>query len=199
MISKHLLVTVVVLLALTIALAVYVWQLRQREMTTTRPRPATPVEHVEPSGGPAEQVNIYVAYDNPGILRTESITASLGSGPQQRAEDLLRELIKRYTAKNSPHPLASGAEVRKVYVVDPGLAVIDVNSAFVDGQVSGVLSEELTIASMIETLAANLPGLTRVKILVDGKERETLAGHADLSGFLDVKQFGELAQALQGQ
>ena len=43
--------------------------------------------------------------------------------------------------------------------------------------------EELTLASMAQTLAANLPGITRVKLLVDGKERETLAGHVDLMGF----------------
>jgi hypothetical protein len=52
---------------------------------------------------------------------------------------------------------------------------------------------------MIETLAANIPGLARVKILVDGKERDTLAGHADLSGFYDVPQVEELAKELEGQ
>jgi spore germination protein GerM len=101
-----------------------------------------------------------------------------------------------YTAKDSPHPLSAGAEVRQVFLVDPGLAVIDLNSAFVAGQVSGVLAEELTIASLVETLSTNFPGLTRVKILVDGKERETLAGHADLSGFYDVQQIAEEVKEL---
>jgi len=87
-----------------------------------------------------------------------------------------------------------GADIRNVFLVDPGLAVIDLNSPFVDGQVSGILPEELTVASMVETLAANIPGLTRVKILVDGKERSTLAGHIDLSGFFDVSQFAELTK-----
>jgi hypothetical protein len=199
LISRHLLVTVIFLFALTLALAVYVWQLRQREVAAPRPKVAAAVGHVEPPGGPAVQVTIYVAYDNPGVLRPETVTAPLGSSPQERAESLMRELVARYSAKNSPHALGSGAEVRKVYFVAPGLAVIDVNSAFVDGQVSGILAEDLTIASMIETLAANIPGLARVKILVDGKERDTLAGHADLSGFYDVPQVEELAKELEGQ
>ena len=52
------------------------------------------------------------------------------------------------------------------------------------------------MASIIQTLSTNIPGLTRVKILVDGKERETLAGHADLSGFYEVSQAAELAREL---
>jgi hypothetical protein len=52
---------------------------------------------------------------------------------------------------------------------------------------------------MIQSLATNISGLTRVKILVDGRERETLAGHADLSGFYDVGQVAELANQLSSQ
>jgi hypothetical protein len=36
-----------------------------------------------------------------------------------------------------------------------------------------------------------------VKILVDGKERDTLAGHADLSTFYDVGAVNQLATQLQ--
>jgi len=34
---------------------------------------------------------------------------------------------------------------------------------------------------MAQTLAANLPGVTQMKLIVDGKERTTLAGHAGLA------------------
>ena len=198
MISRQFLITTVILFALTIGMSVYVSRLRRREITAPRPRPAAKVEHVAPPAtpGPMEQVTVYVAYDNPGELRAQTLTIPLSSGRQQRAEELLRSLIGIYTAKNSPHPLATAADVRNVFLVDPGVAVIDLNSAFVDGQVSGVLSEELTIASMIRTLSVNIPGLGRVKFLVDGKERQTLAGHADLSNLYDVSQVAELAKQL---
>jgi hypothetical protein len=93
--------------------------------------------------------------------------------------------------------LPAGADIRSVYLVDPGLAVIDINAAFADGHRSGVLSEELTVASMIQTLSANLPGILRVKILVEGQQRDTLAGHADLSGFFDVSAIHQLTSQLQ--
>ena len=199
MIPRQFLITATLLFAVSIAMSVYVWRLRRREIAA--PQPAAKAEHVAPppTAGPMEQVIVYVAYDDPGELRPQSISIPLASGRQQRAEGLLQALVSIYTAKNSPHPLATGAEVREVFLVDPGLAVVDLNSAFVNGQVSGVLAEELTMTSIIQTLSTNIPGLTRVKILVDGKERETLAGHADLSGFYDIAQVGEVAKELSPQ
>lgn len=198
MIPRQFLITTTILFALTLGMSVYVWQLRRHEIAT--PRPPNRVEHVAPpTSGPMEQVTVYVAYDDPGELRAQSISIPIASGRQQRAEGLLQALVGIYTAKGSTHPLTAGAEIRQVFLVDPGMAVIDLNSAFVDGQVSGVLAEELTIASLVQTLATNVPALTRVKILVDGKERETLAGHVDLSGFYDVQQIAELVKQLSPQ
>jgi spore germination protein GerM len=110
---------------------------------------------------------------------------------------LLRALLRLYLGPSSSHPLPAVAEVHDVYLVDPGLAVIDLNSAFADGHRSGILVEELTIASLARTLSANVPGINRIKILVDGKGRDTLAGHADISGFYDVEAVDQLAAELQ--
>jgi hypothetical protein len=197
-IPRQFLITVTLLFALSIAMSVYVWQLRRREIRS--PRPTEKTEHVAPpTSGATETVTVYVAYDSPGELRAQSISIPLVTGRQQRVEGLLRGLMNLYTAKDSTHPLAAGAEIRQVFLVDPGLAVIDVNSAFVEGQVSGVMAEELTIASLVQTLATNMPELTRVKILVDGKEQETLAGHADLTGFYNVQQITEVVKELSPQ
>ena len=65
---------------------------------------------------------------------------------------------RMYLDKSSPHVLGPGSEVRSVYLVDPGEAVIDLNSAFADRHRSGVLVEELTVASLIHTISANTPG-----------------------------------------
>jgi len=138
-----------------------------------------------------------VAYDDIGVLRAQSAQIPMPSVRQQRAEEVLRALVALYLDKSSPHPLPPGSEIRSVYLVDPGLAVIDVNAAFADGHRSGVLAEELTIASLVQTLSANIPGILRVKILVEGKQRDTLAGHADLSNFFDVSTVSQLSSQLQ--
>jgi len=198
MIRRQFVIATMLLFAVAILMAVYLWQLRRHE--TLAPRPVGAPQHVTPPpSGPTEKATIFIAYDDPGELHARTIPIPLASGRQQRAETLLRELLAIYQAKGSSHPLAPGAEIRNVFLIDPGAAVIDVNAAFVSGQTSGILAEELTIASMIQTLAANVQGLNRVKILVDGKDRDTLAGHADLSGFYAVAQVAELARQLAPQ
>lgn len=60
------------------------------------------------------------------------------------------------------------------------LAVIDLRGTFVNNHPSGVEVETLTLASIIGTLHTNLPQIEQIRFLVDGQQRETLAGHADL-------------------
>jgi hypothetical protein len=196
MIPRHFFIAVSVMLAAVLGMSIYAWHMRGRAAATpggsidTRPV-------VAPVAGPTEQVTLFVAYDDVGILHSQPARIPLPSVRQQRAEELLRALIALYLDKSSPHPLPPGSDIRSVYLVDPGLAVIDINAAFADGHRSGVLSEELTVVSLIQTLAANIPGILRVKILVEGKERETLAGHADLSALFDVSAVNQLTMQLQ--
>ena len=196
MIPRHLLIGVAVMLALVLGMSVYAW--RMRRGATPPPEPAAYARPVAPPvQGPTEQVTLYVAFDDPGTLRAQGARIPLPAGRQERAEELLRALIDIYLHESSPHPLGQGSEIRNVYLVDPGLAVIDTNAVFSDTHRSGVLLEELTVASLTETLSANIPGINRVKILVDGRTRDTLAGHTDLTGFFDVSQMHQLVGQLQ--
>jgi hypothetical protein len=195
MIPRHLQIAGGVMLVAVFALGIYAGRMRGRVTQAESPADSRPV--APPVSGPTERVTLYVAFDDPGILRAQPAAIALPSARQQRAEEVLRALLEIYLSKNSPHPLPPGAELRAVYLVSPGIAVIDVNSAFADGHRSGVLEEELTVASLVQTLNANVPGILRVKILVDGHDRETLAGHADLSDFYDTTAVSQLAGQLQ--
>jgi len=196
MIPRQFLIAMAVLLIAVLGLSVYAWHMRKAvtstPVATIDTRPLAP-----PIAGPTERVTLFVAHDEDGTLRAQSAQIPLPSGRQQRAEELLRALLSLYLDKSSPHVLGSGADIRSVFLVDPGVAVIDVNSAFADTHRSGVLVEELTVTSLIHTVSANTPGVLKVKILVDGKERDTLSGHADLSAFYDVTAVNQLATQLQ--
>ena len=184
MIPRHLLIAVGAMGVAVLLMSIYVWQVRSRvaeiQSATADTRPVAP-----PVAGPTEQVTLYVAYDDAGVLRARTARIPLPAGRQQRAEELLRALLNIYLYKSTPHRLAPGSELRDVYLVDPGLTIIDVNA------------EELTLASFIQSLRVNMPGITRVKILVDGKPRETLAGHADLADFYDVSSVTKMAEQMQ--
>ena len=195
MIPRHLQIAVGILRLAVVGMGFYVGRIRggaQQSGPAADARPVAP-----PAAGPTESVTLYVANDAGGVLRAQGANIPLPSARQQRAEELLRALLDIYLSKDSPHPLGPGSEVRAVYLVDPGLVVIDLNGALANGHRSGVLEEELTIASLIQTLAANIPGILRVKILVEGKERETLAGHADLSTTYDTIAVSQLVAQMQ--
>ncbi|MFZ0735105.1 MAG: GerMN domain-containing protein [Candidatus Sulfotelmatobacter sp.] len=196
MIPRHLAIGMTVLLVATLALGLYAWHVRKTVTATpavaTDTRPLAP-----PVAGPTEQVVLFVAHDEDGTLRAESAQIPMPSNRQQRAEELLRALLSIYLDRNSPHVLGEGSEIRSVFLIDPGVAVIDLNGAFADTHRSGVLVEELTVASLIHTISANTQGILKVKMLVDGKQRDTLAGHADLSSYYDVSAVNQLAAELQ--
>ena len=195
MIPRHLIIGITAMLAVALAMSLYMWHMSSRVQQNAAPAAYThPV--AAPVQGPTEQVTLYVAYDDPGVLRAQPSSIPLPAGRQERAQELLRALLGLYMDQTSSHPLGPGAEIRDVYLVDPGLAVIDTNDAFGDGHRSGVLVEGLTVASLVQTLAVNIAGIDRVKILVGGKERETLAGHADLSRFYEVAAIGQMVGEL---
>lgn len=195
MIPRQLLIGVAVMLVLVIALGFYFRQMARQantfEATASDMLPVAP-----PASGPTETVTLYVADDGAGQLRAESAKIPLPGGRQQRAEELLRALVRVYQRPGATHPLAPASDIRSIYLIDPGVAVIDLNEAFADFHRSGILVEQLTVNSLVETVAANVPGIHSVRILVDGKTRDTLAGHADLTQFFDVPTVN---QAVSGQ
>jgi len=195
-IPRPLLIGITAMLAAALAMSLYAWHMRGQVQQTSESSTAYSHPVVAPVQGPRETVTLYVAYDDPGLLRAQGASIPLPAARQERAQELLRALLGLYLDKSSSHPLGPGAEIRDVYLIDPGVAVIDTNDAFADSHRSGVLVEELTVASMVETLAANIPGINRVKILVGGKERDTLAGHADLSEFYDVTAVNQMVAGM---
>lgn len=147
-----------------------------------------------PVNGPAEQLTLYVADDEDNTLHPTDISSALPSDPGERGRLALHTLIAQYLQKDSRHPLSPGSDVEDVYLLDAASAVVNLNAVFANSHRSGIEAEQLTIFSMVLTLKAQLPQLTRVRFLVDGKPRDTLAGHIDLSNWIDV---GVLEQAEQ--
>ncbi len=139
MIPRHLLIGVAALLVLVVAMGIYARHMRQQaRQLDSLATDALPV--VPPASGPTETVTLYVADDAAGTLRPRSAQIPLPGGRQQRAEELLRALLRIYQQPGAPHPLAPAADIRAIYLVDPGAAVIDLNAAFADQHRSGIQS-----------------------------------------------------------
>ena len=109
----------------------------------------------------------------------------LSADPAQRAKQVLHALIA-FVPSDEQRTLPADAEVLAFYVLPDGSAVADFSDALVSETPSGILSEQLTLDSITQTIESNVPSLHRLKILIHGQEAETLAGHLDLTGFFDL-------------
>ncbi len=182
MIPRHLLIMLALLLIAIFAMGFYALHLRNvavaNQQSAADSRPVAP-----PVTGPLQRVTLFVADDSDGSLNKREISIALPQEPGQRAREILHALMDVYQERSSPHPLPNGADVKDVFLLNNRTAVIDTTAAFANGHRSGIMVEELTLASVAQTLAANIPGITQIKLLVDGRERETLAGHVDLMEF----------------
>ena len=196
MIPRHFQITIgLVLLAILISGVVIIRLTHQEEAKTEHASDLAPV--APGLSGKQEQIQVLLAYDDDQALRWRPVDAFLPADRSLRAKETLRTVLAQYMQNPSPHPLARGADIRDVYFVGTDTVIIDTNGQFADGHPSGILLEELTLTSMVETLTANVPGISRVKFLVEGKERPTLAGHADLMSFYQANAVHELAKEFE--
>jgi hypothetical protein len=195
-IPRHFQITIALLLVCVLISGLYIIKLTHKEQAKSLlagdERPVAP-----PVGGGQESIAVLVAYDQDRALRWRERNVFMPSDRSLRAREALRAVLAEYEQNPSPHPLARGADIKDVYLINQNTAVIDTTPQFADGHPSGILLEELTLTSLIETLTANVPGITRVKFVVDGKERETLAGHADLMSFYESNAVHELAREFE--
>ena len=67
-----------------------------------------------------------------------------------------------------------------VYVRD-GLCYIDFSQEVSQGLPGGAEAEYMSIFALVNTLCLNVQDISSVKILIEGKEAETLGGHVDLT------------------
>lgn len=196
MIPRHFQITLGLLLLAILISGIYLVRLKRREeslsLQTGPPRIAAPA-----AAGKQEHLHVLLAYDDDLALRWRETQASLPVERTARAREVLRAVLAEYRQTPSPHPLGKGVDVKDVYVIGNDTLVVDTNAEFAREHPSGIVLEELTLISLIETLTANVPGIARVKFLVDGEERETLAGHVDLMSFYATASVHELAKEFE--
>ena len=196
MIPRHFQIAIYLLLAGILISGIYIIKLTHKEQAKTLlgadDRLVSP-----PMSGRQEHIQLLVAYDDERALRWREATAFMPQERTLRAREALRAVLSQYLQNPSPHPLGRGTDIKDVYLLTNDTLVIDTTAQFADAHPSGILLEELTIASLVETLNANVEGIRRVKFIVDGKERETLAGHADLMSFYESSAVHDLAKEFE--
>jgi spore germination protein GerM len=101
----------------------------------------------------------------------------------ETAEEQARRILEAQLGR-APQPLSSAipesTTLASLFLSDKGHAFVDLSADARARHTGGALDELFTIYAIVNALTVNLPAITRVQILVEGKEVDTLAGHVDL-------------------
>jgi hypothetical protein len=214
MIPRYQRILFIVLLSASVFMAIFLVYMHRKNFADVKNADHTPLE--APVYSASEQVTLDLADDSDFTLTPTTRSIALPQTAAVRARALLEHLLAEYSLPRSTHPLDGGIAVDDVFLVplplsstagssaqrvaptkdaqaDPltqangELAVVNLRSSWVDGHPAGITSETLTIQSIVGTLRINLPEITKVKFLVDGKPRDTLAGSVELDRIFDAE------------
>ncbi|MBF0103665.1 MAG: GerMN domain-containing protein [Desulfobacterales bacterium] len=72
------------------------------------------------------------------------------------------------------------------YISDNGIAYVDLSKEVSEFHPGGCYTEYLSIYSIVDTLMLNIKEIKGVKVLINGTESPSLAGHIDLSQLFKV-------------
>lgn len=171
-------VVVFVVLAVAIAAGLFVAVPRWYGRSRTRASVASAPAALAAPGRKIKARLFYVADDG---LRLTGIERDVpfGEGPVEQAQQIIQAQIAPVA-----EPLVSAVppdtKLRALFVTDRGQAFVDFSRELVASHSGGSMNELLTVYTIVDALTENLPAITSVQLLVEGKQVETLAGHVDL-------------------
>lgn len=145
----------------------------------TEKNPFTPpVQPLFAPTDPPMSVKIFFpSADGDVLLAAEDQTIFKSADIANRAKQILQKLQGGPVLKSVLPALPKDTQVEELFVSEQGIAFIDFTNAISANHAGGVLNEQATIYSIVNSLAYNLPEIQHVKILIGGIEKETLAGH----------------------
>jgi hypothetical protein len=127
----------------------------------------------------------WLSANSPAALEATTIELPLSADPVERSKQLLNALIMRVPSPER-RTLPADATLLAFYIQPGETAVADFSDVLASGTPSGILSEQLAVDSITQTLGSNMTTIHQLKILIHGQEAESLAGHVDLSGMFPV-------------
>jgi hypothetical protein len=160
---------------------VLLWVFLPRFLDTPADRAAAPPAAPAATAPVTRTIIATLFYLSPG--RVELIPVSrevpFGESPADQARRIVEAQVSA-PPDGQVSTIPVGTTVRSVFLTEGGRAYVDLGGPIITGHAGGTLSETLTVYAIVNALTVNLPDVTAVQILVDGKEVDSLTGHLDL-------------------
>lgn len=166
-----------------VILALGVWFVGSRLSRWLNSTPSSGAPSATTGGAVADTRRIqatlfYVSADGAGLVAVAHDVV-FGATPAEQATRIVEAQVA--AAPNERlSAIPKGTTVRAVFLTDGHQAYVDLGGTIASGQTGGSLDEALTVYAIVNAVITNLPDVTGVQILVDGKEVDSLAGHVDL-------------------
>ncbi len=124
-------------------------------------------------------MHLYFSNKENSFLIAEKKLLERSDDPARMGKLIIESLIKGPKEKLM-RTISPDAALRALFVTKDKTAYVDLTQAARENHPGGCKSEMITIYSIVNSLVLNVPEIDTVKILIDGRESMTLAGHIDL-------------------
>ena len=170
-----------------LALAVLAWLLLRAQRERAVP-PPSPVVHSDTASTGLRTVRLWFASADGDSLVPESRDLEEAGSLHERVAALVAELA-RGPRRGGMSTLPPGTALVHVFLDDRGLMTLDLSPAFASGFRGGASQEYLSVASLIRTIATNLPEVKRLLVVCGGVPIASLGGHLPLDRPIDVSDW----------
>jgi spore germination protein GerM len=127
--------------------------------------------------------HLYFTDKNNGFLIAETRVFEQTEDPVFYGRQIIEALIRGPAQKLGP-TLPDQTTLRALYIsaagTEGGTCYVDLSADIQENHPAGVTTEMLTVYSIVNSLILNISEIEAVKILIEGQETITLAGHIDL-------------------
>jgi len=124
------------------------------------------------------EVTLYFSDANERFLVPEKRFVAKEATDEEQARAIV-EALAAGSKTGHVATLPEKSDVQGVRLQKDGTAEVSFGKGLVSGHPGSSASEAATVLSLANTLVANVPGVKRVRILLEGKELATIRGHLD--------------------
>jgi hypothetical protein len=111
------------------------------------------------------------------VLSSEDQTIRRSAELTNRARQIIQKVLDGPKDPKLFPSIPKDTKLQEVFIDDTGTAYVDFSNPIAANHPGGILNEQATIYSVVNSVTYNLKEIRQVQILVGGAEKETLAGH----------------------
>ena len=176
-----------VFLVIIIAYSLYTVERQHQEALREAEQNRLDVEASALEAQSSGQLSVQLYFYQPGVMApypdlliSEKRSIFLTDDIILNARQIVHEVIKGPTVLEGLQIFSEAAKLRQVYLLEDGTALVDLSQEVIYPLIGGVAAELSALYSITRSLTENIEEIKRIRFLIEGQERATLAGHVSI-------------------